>query len=105
MNFAKLTKDYEKIKRNVDKGRPTYVSRINRSFDNIGNKDLPSKVKQLWQQLTENSINTSEFLERGLNAMTGYYNDLFFNNYVLPEELTIVSYDLNELCKNNYHYF
>ncbi|CAG5091017.1 Protein of unknown function [Cotesia congregata] len=104
INFSKITKDYEKII-NDDNKRPTYVSQINKSFDSIGNKDLPSKVQELWQQLTENIINPSEFLERGFNVMAGYYNDLFFNNYILPEELTIVSHDLYELRKNNYHYF
>ncbi|KAH0552408.1 hypothetical protein KQX54_009622 [Cotesia glomerata] len=90
-NLAKHVKDCRKFRGSPDNFKINFSPRVNCSIHNNRERSVSSGIKKLFQLLSEHRIEASEFLERVMVVMHDYYNDFFFDKYLLEKELTDMS--------------
>ncbi|XP_074113740.1 uncharacterized protein LOC141536864 isoform X1 [Cotesia typhae] len=89
-----MVKDCQKIFDEPD-GRLiiNFSPQINASINKNGTS-VTSEMKKLGKLFIEDKISYMEFVERGLVVLQEFYDDMFFDNYIMPEELAVFCSDL-----------
>ncbi|XP_044588920.1 uncharacterized protein LOC123268104 [Cotesia glomerata] len=90
-NLAKHVKDCRKFQDSPKNYKIKFTPRVNCSINNNRERSVSSGIKKLSQLLSEHRIDASEYLERAVVVMRDYYNDFFFDKYLLEKELTDMS--------------